>query len=149
MPGMFFAAGVLFPCLVQTTFVWLRVLGLIVVAAISFRVAIGVAVHLGRPFPVPWIEIDTRAYVFASIVGAAIVLTSARVIVPLKSKLELAFAGGIAAIVGGLLFEPTEDWPFLAFIIWHSFMAVAIHLSENRQWRTAKIDRPLYPERTF
>jgi hypothetical protein len=136
LPGMFFAAGVLFPYRVQATFSWLRALGLIVVGSISFRSAIAVAIHFGRPLPVPAIDIDPRAYILASLVGAAIVLTGARFIVPLKRVLELALAGVVAAIVGGLVFEPTEDWPFISFMFWHSLMAVAIHVSENWQWRT-------------
>ena len=143
LSGMFFAAGVLFPYLVQAPFVWLRALGLFFASAISFRSAIAVAIHFGRPLPVPGIEIDARAYLLASIVGAAIVLISARVIIPLKRKLELAFTGVVAAIVGGLVFEPTEDWPFIAFMLWHVVMAVAIHVSENWPWRTGKVERSL------
>jgi len=139
LPGMLFAAGVLFPYLVQGTFVWLRALGLIVVAATSFRSAFTAAIHFGSPIGVG-IEVDARAYIVASIVGAAIVLSGARIMIPLKRVLELASAGVVAAIVGGLVFELTEDWPFLAFMFWHIFMAVAIHVSENWRWRTGKVE---------
>jgi len=140
LPGMFFVAGVLFPYLVQTNLARPRALGLIVVATISFWSAIKVAVHFGRPLPVPMLEIDMRAYLLASLVGAAIMLTGACILVPLKRKLELALAGTVAAMVGGLLFEPTEAWPFLAFMLWHSLIAIAIHISENWQWRTSKVE---------
>jgi len=139
LPGMLFAAGVLFPYRVQATFLWLRTLGLILVASISFRSAIAVAIHFSHPTGVG-LEIDMRAYFLASIVGAAIVLTGARIMIPLKHVLELAFAGVVAAIVGGLVFEPTEDWPFIAFMFWHGLMAVAIHVSENWQWRAGNVE---------
>jgi len=139
LPGMFFAAGVLFSNLVHGSLVWLRALGLIVVASISFRSALAVAIHFSRPIGVG-AEIDTRAYVMASIVGAAIVLAGARVMIPLRRVLQLASAGVVAAIVGGLVFELTEDWLFLAFMFWHIFMAVAIHVSQNWQWRTGKVE---------
>ena len=138
LPGMLFVAGVLFPYLTQAPFVWLRGLGLIVLGAISFWSAVQVALKLATWEIGP--DFGLLSYGSASLVGAAIVLIGARIIVPLKRVLELALAGVVAAVVGGLVFEPTEDWPFIAFMIWHSLMAASILVSENWQWRTGKVE---------
>ena len=129
MPGMFFAAGVLFPYLVQGTLVWLRALGLIVVATISFWSAFQLALKLAAWDIGP--SISLLAYICASLVGAAIVLSGARFIIPLRRTPELALAGLVAAIVGGIAFKLAESWLFCAFIIWHSLMAAAIHVAQK------------------
>ncbi len=136
LPGMFFAAGVLFPYLTQATCGWLRALGLIVAAAISFWAAVQVALELAT-----WVigpDFGILSYVSASLVGAAIVLTGARFTIPLHRTLALVLAGLVAAIVGGIAFKIAEPWPPSAFMIWHSLMAVVIYVAENRRLQIGK-----------
>jgi hypothetical protein len=137
-PGMFFAAGVLFPYLAEGSLAWLRALGLVVVATISFWLAFQLALKLATWDIGP--SIGLLAYICASLVGAAVVVSGARFIVPLRRTLELALAGLVAAIVGGIAFKLAESLLYPAFIIWHSLMAVAIHVAENWQLRSGKIE---------
>ena len=138
LPGMFFAIGVMFPYLDQAAFTWLRRLGLIVLCAISFWSAIKVALQLATWEIGP--QFGILAYVSASLVGTVIVLTGARLIIPLSRTLALTLSGLVAAIVGGLVCSLAEplDFGWIAFPIWHSLMAAAIHVAENWPFRVGK-----------
>lgn len=67
-----------------------------------------------------------------SLVGAAIVLTGARLLLPLKHSVELVVTGLVAAIIGGIGFVLlADDRLYLAFVLWHSVMALAIYSAET------------------
>jgi hypothetical protein len=69
-----------------------------------------------------------------SLVGAAIVLTGARLLIPLQHSVELVATGLVAAIIGGFGFVLVEDDRlYLAFMLWHSVMTLAIYSAET--WR--------------
>jgi hypothetical protein len=129
LPGLLFAAGVLFPYLRRDRFFWHRCLGLIAVSAISYYSAINFGVGLGGSGafgPTP------AGFVTGSLVGAAIVLTGARLLIPLKHSVELVVTGLVAAIIGGIGFVlVADDRLYLAFVLWHSVMALAIYSAET------------------
>ena len=135
LPGVFFAAGVLFPYLKRHRFVWLRVLGLIMLSWLSFISAILVGAWVDSERSNFWESqnIDAVAYVSASLVGAFIVLIGARIIIPLRHTVVLAIAGLVAGIIGGLVFiSLNSDSMFvLAVMAWHTLMAAAIYVAEN------------------
>jgi hypothetical protein len=132
--GALFASGVLFPFLRRDRFVWYRGCGLIVTSSISYWAAIETVLLTvdSKGFP------NTISYLAASVVGALIALTGARLILPLNRSMALAVFGFPAAIIGGLAFATLpDDWRgFFPFLIWHCLMAIAIHLAENRKLRT-------------
>lgn len=128
--GVLFAAGVLFPYLSRNRSAWPRGIGLIGISMLSFLCATSVFQAVSGPYIV-----TTTGFVAASVVGAAIVLTGAMFIIPLRRSFVLALTGVPAAIVGGLAFllidGPLPGLP-LPFMIWHLLMAVAIHIAEYR-----------------
>jgi hypothetical protein len=129
LPALLFAAGVLFPYLRRDRFFWYRCLGLIAVSAISYYSAINFGVGLGGSTdfgPTP------AGFVTGSLVGATIVLTGARLLLPLKHSVELVVTGLVAAIIGGIGFVlVADDRLYLAFVLWHSVMALAIYSAET------------------
>ena len=139
--GASFAAGVLFPHLRYDRTAWFRGLGLIAVSALSYWSSIETASRTN----VAIFTIDTRAFIAASLVGAIIVLTGARLILPLTRSIALAVVGLPAAIIGGLFFALAMEqdslfWLSFAYLTWHILMAVAIHVSENWRRRIAEIE---------
>lgn len=129
LPGLLFAAGVLFPYLRRDRFFWYRCIGLIVVSAISYYSAItlsGEVGHGGDFGPAP------QGFLAASLLGATIALIGARLLIPLRRSVELVVMGLAAAVIGGFGFVLAfRDWPYLAFMLWHSLVALAIYGSEN------------------
>jgi hypothetical protein len=132
--GALFASGVLFPYLRRDRFVWYRGFGLIITSSISYWSAIETVLLTvdSKGFP------NAISYMAASLVGALIALTGARLISPLNRSMALAAFGFSAAIFGGLAFATLpDDWRgFFPFLIWHCLMAIAVHLAENRKLRT-------------
>ena len=139
--GALFAAGVLFPYLKYDRSVWLRGFGLIALSTLSYWSAIETASWVSSAE----FSIDTRAFLAASLVGAIIVLTGTRLILPLTRSIALAVVGLPAAIIGGLFFALAMEqdslfWLSFAYLTWHILMAVAIHVSENWRRRIAEIE---------
>jgi hypothetical protein len=126
--GVLFAAGVLLPYLRRDRFLAYRCIGLVLVSVISLLCAFDVAAMLaGTPPGMPWLM-----YLAASLVGAAIVLLGARLLIPLKRTLALAITGPAAAITGGFGFAVIGHHSFvLPFTVWHALMALAIYSAEN------------------
>jgi hypothetical protein len=127
--GLLFAGGVLFPYLRWEKFLLPRTLGLTAISAVSFELAttyglqVGNSGHFG---PAP------EGYITASFLGAAMVLTGARFLIPLKHSLTLVVTGLAAAVMGGLGFVLAGyERLVLGFILWHSLMTLAIYVSEN------------------
>lgn len=138
LPGLLFAAGVLFPYLRRDKFLWRRCLGLVVISVASFWSAAFVGASLYpsyNPWGTPPPEDTIPAYLAGSLLGATIVLAGARLIIPLKHTLKLVLAGLLAAIIGGVGFtlaeRPGELFDYLPYMLWHSLMALAIHCAEN------------------
>jgi hypothetical protein len=123
--GILFAAGVLFPYLSPDRSAWPRGIGLIGISMLSFLCATTTFGAVSGPYVV-----TTAGFVAGSVVGAAIVLTGAMIMIPSRRPVVLAVAGFPAAIVGGLLFWLLDLWFPLPFIIWHLLMAVAIYIAE-------------------
>lgn len=100
---------------------------MIILSSVSYLAAAEVALKAtGQEY-----FIDTRGYLAASLVGAVIVLTGARLIIPLRRSGPLAVAGLLAAIIGGLVFVPADySCRSLAYMTWHSLIAIAIHFSQ-------------------
>lgn len=135
LPGALFAGGVLFPYLKHGGFAWYRCLGLVAISVISYWCATGVA--LGFIDDTFWP--GTGEFLAASLVGAAIALAGARLIIPLNRSIELIATGLAAAIIGGLAFAFIGEQQFyIAFMVWHGLMAVAIHAAENWSLPTGK-----------
>jgi hypothetical protein len=135
LPGALFAGGVLFPYLRHGKFSWYRCLGLVVISVISYWCAIAVSVGFIEDTLWP----GTIDFLAASLVGAAIALGGARLIIPLNRSSELMVTGLAAAVVGGLAFAFIEEQEFfLAFMLWHGLMAVAVHAAENWSLPTGK-----------
>ena len=128
--GFLFAAGVLFPYLSRDRSAWPRGISLIGISMLSFSCAIELVSTVSGPYIV-----TTTGFVAGSVVGAAIVLTGAMFIIPLRRSVALVLAGIPAAIIGGLAFSlidaPLPGLP-LPFAIWHLLMAVAIYIAEYR-----------------
>jgi hypothetical protein len=133
--GLTFAGGVLFPYLQRDRFLLFRAFGLIVVSSISFESAVFFGLPVGNPtgyWP------DLEAFMAASLVGAAIALFGARLLIPLKNSIELLVTGLVAAVLGGFGFVLAGlERPCIAFVLWHSLMALAIHVAEGwpLSWR--------------
>ena len=127
LPGLLFAAGVLFPYLRRDRFFWYRCLGLITISVISYYCAMNIALGGWGAFgPAP------ESYVTGSLAGATIVLTGARLLIPLKHSVELVATGLVAAIIGGFGFVLVADDSFyLAFVLWHCVMTLAIYSAET------------------
>jgi hypothetical protein len=129
LPGLLFAAGVLFPYLRRDRFIWYRRLGLIAISVISYYSAMNFGIGLGGwgafgPSP--------EGFMTGSLVGATIVLTGARLLIPLKHSVELVVTGLVAAIIGGFGFVlVADDSYYLAFVLWHSVMTLAIYSAET------------------
>ena len=124
--GFLFAAGVLVPNLRRGSNYALRIVGLTIVSAISFYMAIQVSGELsglGAP------RDSVKAMVGASLVGAAIALGGAFFVAPLKRPQALLMLGVVAAVLGGLVFVylPTLA---LGFATWHVLMTTAVHFSK-------------------
>jgi hypothetical protein len=74
----------------------------------------------------------TEAFIMASLVGAAIALIGARLLIPLSRSTELFFTGLAAAVVGGFGFVLAGEQRLgHAFALWHSVMALAIYTAET------------------
>jgi len=129
LAGLLFAVGVFLPHLRRDRFVVYRGMGLLLVSVISFVCAFDTAALLAGSTPgVPWLM-----YVAASLVGAAVVLFGAHLLIPLKHSDTLAVTGCASAIAGGFGFEMLGAHSFaLPFILWHVLMALAIHTAEAR-----------------
>ena len=126
--GALFATGVLFPYLRRDGTVWARALGLIATSTISYWCAI--ETFFRSSSAMSWN--DTMASVAASLVGAGIALAGARFLVPLHRSGPLAVAGLAAAITGGIVFGLTiHSHAYIAFLGWHSLIALAIHAAES------------------
>jgi len=127
LPALLFAAGVLFPYVRRDRFLWYRCLGLITISVISYYCAMNIALGGWRAFgPGP------ESLVTGSLVGATIVLTGARLLIPLKHSVELVVTGLVAAIIGGFAFVlVADDRVYLAFVLWHSVMTLAIYSAET------------------
>ena len=124
LAGATFAAGVLFPYLKRDRLNWLRAIGLVVISEISFDAAVEAA-------DIVFLK-SGPDFVSASLVGAVIVLTGARFIVPLTRSIPLVLVGLPAAVTGGLAFAYIPgEWIPLAFVALHTLMAITIHISES------------------
>jgi hypothetical protein len=123
--GLMFAGGVLFPYLRPDRFLFFRAFGLIVISSISFESATSLGLPVGDwkgYWPGP------AALMVASLIGAAIALIGARVLIPLKKSIELLATGLAAALIGGFGFVLVgEQRLCLAFVLWHSLMTLAIY----------------------
>jgi hypothetical protein len=119
----------LFPYVRRDRFLWYRCLGLIAVSAISYYCATNIALRGWGAFGP-----GQENLVTGSLVGATIVLTGARFLLPLKHSVELVVTGLVAAIIGGFGFVlVADDRVYLAFVLWHSVMTLAIYSAET--WR--------------
>ena len=96
LSGLLFAAGVLVPYLKREKSSYLRAAILIVASAASYKSAVWLALESGIGGESEWI-----AYVVASIVGAAIVLTALAVVTPIRATLVFVTLGLLAGIIGG------------------------------------------------
>lgn len=146
LSGTIFAAGVLSPYLKYDRSTWYRGFALIVTSALSYWAALETFDQIVT------MAIETSAFLAASLVGAFIVLIGARLIIPLNRSISLFFVGFPVAIIGGLAFPLALELNFhsssiseefsisLAFMAWHSLMAVAIHVAENWQLRIGKLE---------
>jgi hypothetical protein len=116
--GLLFAGGVLFPYLRRDRFLLFRAFGLVAVSSISFRSALSFGLPIGT--------------ITASLIGAAIALIGARLLIPLKKSIELLVTGLAAALIGGFGFGLVEEQRLcLAFVLWHSLMTLAIYTAEK------------------
>ena len=123
--GLLFSAGVLFPCLTRDSTVYYRGTELVGVSVLSYWSALQVAMR-GTWGP------ETEDMFAASIVGAAIVLTGAKLIIPLRHSLRFALVGLVAAIFGGLIFSSVSEATFfLAYSLWHLLMAATIFIAQH------------------
>ncbi len=129
LPGLLFAVGVLFPYLRRDKFFWYRCLGLIAISVLSYYSAMNFGIGLGGwgafgPAP--------AGFMTGSVVGATIALTGARLLIPLKHSVGLVVTGLVAAIIGGFGFVLFgDDRLYLAFVLWHSVMTLAIYSAET------------------
>jgi len=123
--GLLFAGGVLFPYLRWDKFLLFRAIGLIVISTISFEFAMSYGLPVGRGENIGW---AAEGYLAASVIGAAIAMTGARFLIPLKNPIGLVVTGLVAAVTGGFGFVLAEymDNLYFAFVLWHSLMALAI-----------------------
>jgi len=127
--GLLFAGGVLFPYLRRDRFLLLRAVGLVVISSISFKSALSFGLPIGI-----WgfLGPATAGLITASVIGAAIALIGARLLIPLKKSVELLATGLAAAFIGGLGFVLVEEQRLcLAFVLWHSLMTLAIYTAEK------------------
>lgn len=131
--GVPFSAGVLFPYLRREKWSILRAIALVFVSGFSFVFAIAVIAPFWGDV---WDQVrEKRLLVSGSLVGAAIVLTGARYLIPLKNLSALLIVGLIAAIPGGLIFAALQHGQlYMAFMVWHVLMAISIHVAETRLW---------------
>jgi len=133
--GLPFSAGVLFPYLRHEKWMLLRGAALVLISGLSFQSAIAVvAASYGKTWS--WGSPGIMLFVAASLVGAGIVLTGARYVIPLNNFSTQLIVGLIAAIPGGLIFAALaeEQW-YLAFAAWHVLMAASIHFAEGEDLR--------------
>ena len=129
LSGLLFAVGVLFPYLGRDRGLAYRGLVLIVVSVVGYWCAVR-AFAWGDGFP------GAGSFIVASFVGASIVLTGSRLIVPLHGSVRLAVTGLAAATVGGLVFASLDyDQFYVAFMAWHVLMTAAIHIAQSGIWR--------------
>jgi len=145
-PGFLFAGGVLFPYLSRDRWVVYRATALVLVSSLSYWAALRVAVGFNSGFfpNVPGVE----DFIGASVAGAAIVLSGARLIIPLRHSYRLVITGIVAAVIGGLVFAAPPLWGtkedsfILAYAAWHVLLAGAIHFGEKTPWRSRPVDPP-------
>jgi O-antigen ligase len=122
--GAVFALGIFGPYLKHERGFWLRFLGLAATGAVSYlgAFAVGIEAIAG------WKLGDPLGLMTGCLVAATIVLVGALLIVPLARSVALALAGFIAAIVGGFILSlPFSMYHWVAWTLWHSVMAVAVH----------------------
>ena len=141
LSGLFFAAGVLYPCVTQDRFVHLRTTGLVLASAVSFRVAVWMAIE--GPFSASGFRIGTAwtnlgGFLSASYAGAVIVLAAVAAMAPLRISVRLLIAFLFAATLGGAVASLTLTEDNFAvysagYISWHLLMAAALHLGYCRQ----------------
>ena len=132
--GLLFAATVLWPHLAWDSGRLWRAFALIAASTLSYFLAVSTVVDV----PPSWLGSERiespQAFMLASAVGAAVVLTAARILLPLRVSAAYWVLGALASVVGGVgLYAGgmglTSDTLGAAagFASWHVAMCLAIH----------------------
>jgi hypothetical protein len=133
LAGALFAVSVFVPYVTRGRFFWLRSTGLAVIGAFGYQCAWRAgwgafdAWHVANPLALLFI---------GCIVGTAIILTGARMLVPLRHAFRLAIAGSVASIVGSLILSLNQMVGWVVWGLWHAVMATAIYVAQNRALRS-------------
>ena len=127
--GALFASAILWPYLERNSQFLYRAAGLVAASVLSYWCAIQAHELVAQHIQVA--QVIPLEYLAASLVGAAIVLVAAIQLAGLPMSRRMLGAALAAAVIGGLLFEPLMDLPFVglsaSFIAWHCLMCGALH----------------------
>ena len=127
--GFVFAVGVLLPYVSREHLVSWRPPVLVIVSGASFYSAIYIASELSAAMKGPELE----DFVYASLVGAAVVLATTPFILSFKVTRRYVASSVVAALVAGVVFgllAETNLYGFmLGFACWHAAIAGVLHIS--------------------
>jgi DNA-binding XRE family transcriptional regulator len=130
--GLLFAAGVLWPLLTWERGAARRAFVLVLASASSYFLAVWTVLEM---LPA-WLDAERiespQAFVLASAVGATVVLTAARMLLPLRFTKAFWALGALASVLGGVGMYAVglAGNDFLAaagFAWWHAAICLALH----------------------
>lgn len=141
LSGLCFAAGVLYPYVANDKFRLARIVVIIAASAVSFWLAVNLAI--GGPWSgmVGRTGSSTMAFILSSFAGAAVVMIALLPAGPVTLSRSYVLYGIAAALLGGVIASRTmESNSFLVmsigFICWHLLVSLAIYLAVGNKQKT-------------
>lgn len=130
MPGALFAVAVLCPYLRAGRGLTVRAVALIGASALSYYCALTTALNGDSWFPIR----PLTSFLLASLVGVAIVLVAARILIPLRVTpaywllgLAASLVGGVALYAGFEVFGDSTLSTVVSFCVWHVLACIAVY----------------------
>jgi len=126
LPGLSFAAGVLFPYVSRSRFRLCRALGLFAASAASYWCAVGIAVMTINSSAMSF-SLSLYGVITASVIGALIVMGALVLLAPIRISAMYVVLGLLASISGGLIMFITGIEMIAGYAAWHVLMCLAIY----------------------
>lgn len=128
LPGLLFAAGVLFPYVSRSRFRLCRALGLIAASAASYWCAVTIAVMtMTLNGSAMSFSLSLYGVITASVIGALIVMGALVLLAPIRISAMYVVLGLLASISGGLIMFNTGIQMIAGYAAWHVLMCLAIY----------------------
>jgi len=139
LPGLFFAAGVLFPYIRQDKFMHLRGAALVLLSTLGYWGATLMVIENPFSLSTEWMtgsESGWLSFLTGSVTGAFTVMLAVVLIAPVRVTLLYPLLGVVASIAGGLItaitFNQDGFWALgVGYVSWHMLICLAIYFGTH------------------